>query len=68
VQQLHGCHALANFFGHYRFLMKLFRKLDRKHRAGSWPAFSSPLLAILPDCMKMQFGFLLSTCIQALQG
>jgi len=35
-----------------RFCMKLFGRLNRRYRAGTWLAFSSPLLAILPDCPK----------------
>ncbi|TPN88274.1 hypothetical protein FJ987_23650 [Mesorhizobium sp. CU2] len=48
--------------------MKLFRILERRHVAGSWLAFSSPLLATLPGCMKMQPGFLVCVPFQALKG
>jgi len=42
----------------FRFSVKLFGRLDRRHGAGTWLAFSSPLLATLPGCTKMQSGFL----------
>jgi hypothetical protein len=52
--------STRNFFRHNRFSVKLSGGLERRHGAGSWLAFSSPLLATLPDCTKMQSGFLLS--------